>query len=171
MKVRSIPAQITTVEDKIVGNLNISQILLLMIPVFWGMIVYTLFSPVMDFALYKVVIFVLVCLPSVIFAIRIKDKIVFQWLIILLRYNLRPKFYLFNKNDAHLRDLDIITIEKAKRKTVKAHAKKIQHQSHGQVSFSDLIKLEGILANPKYSFSIKTQKKGALYVAVEQKQK
>ena len=53
MKVRSIPAQITTVEDKIAGNLNLTQILLLMIPVFWLMIVYTIFPPYMEFSVYK----------------------------------------------------------------------------------------------------------------------
>jgi hypothetical protein len=36
MRTRVIPAQITTVEDRIAGNLNLTQILLLMIPVILG---------------------------------------------------------------------------------------------------------------------------------------
>ena len=40
MRTTVIPAQITTVEDKIAGSLNLTQILILMIPVFWATIVY-----------------------------------------------------------------------------------------------------------------------------------
>lgn len=171
MKVRSIPAQITTVEDKIAGNLNLSQMLLLMVPVFWGMIVYTLFAPVMHFAWYKLILFLIVALISLSLALRIKDKIVLSWIVILLKYNLRPTYYIYNKNEAHLRNMDVIRMEKAKKKISKAHIKHLNIQKNTQTSLGDLIRLENILSNPKYSFSIKSQKKGALYVAIEQEQK
>ncbi len=172
MKVRSIPAQITTVEDKIAGNLNLTQILLLMIPVFWLMIVYTLFSPSMNFVWYKLPVFLLVGVPSLILALRIKEKIVLHWLVILLRFNTRPRYYLFNKNDGFLRTMDIISLDKIKSKTtVKSPGKEKPQTSNVPVSLSDLVRLEGLLTNPKYSLSIKSQKKGALYVAFEQKQK
>jgi len=35
MRTRVIPAQITTVEDKIVGNLNLMQMAILMVPIFF----------------------------------------------------------------------------------------------------------------------------------------
>lgn len=171
MKIRSIPAQITTVEDKIVGNLNLTQMMLLMVPVFWGMIVYTMFLPVMEFAWYKAFLFSFVGIISLILALRIKDKIVLQWIVILLRYNLRPKYYVFNKNDSYMRSMDVLSIEKSKRKTKTIHAKQLQKIKHTQSSLGDLIRLENILTNPKYSFSIKSQKKGAFYVAIEQKRK
>lgn len=170
MKVRSIPAQITTVEDKIVGNINLSQMLLLMVPVFWGMIVYTLFTPAMNFAWYKLLLFLTVAVISLCMALRIKDKIVLSWIIILLKYNLRPKYYMFNKNESYVRQMDMIAFEKNKTKSKKAHSKQTQIVKNTKTSFGDLIRLENIISNPKYSFSIKSQKKGAFYVAIEQKQ-
>lgn len=172
MKVRSIPAQITTVEDKIAGNLNLTQILLLTIPLFWLMIVYTLFTPVMHFAWYKLPVFLIVGAVSLILALRIKGKIVLHWFVVLLRYNTRPKYYLFNKNDAYLRTMDIISFDKSKRKKIaKSSAGVKQQSSNTPASLNGLVRLEGLLANPKYSFSIKSQKKGTLYVAFEQKQR
>lgn len=169
MKVRSIPAQITTVEDKIAGNLNFTQIFLLMLPVFWLMIVYTLFAPYMQFAWYKLPIILVIGVTCVILSIRIKNKLILNWLVILLQYNLRARYYIFNKNDSYLRTMDIISLDKTKRRT---HAKSFNREEKralsAPVSFGDLARLEGLLANPKYSFSIKTQKKGALYVAFEQ---
>jgi len=61
MRTTIIPAQITTIEDKIAGSLNFSQILLLMAPVLWGTLVYTLFSPVMKIAPYKIGLVLFVC--------------------------------------------------------------------------------------------------------------
>ena len=170
MRIRNIPAQITTVEDKIVGNLNLTQMFLLMVPVFWGMIIYTMFSPFMNFAWYKLFLFLIVGVISLTMAIRIKDKILLQWIVILLRFNFRPKYYILNKNDAYLRTMDVITVEKEKRKEMKVHAKQKQKITKQQIQLGDLIRFENILTNPKYNFSIKSQKKGALYVAIEQKQ-
>jgi CBS domain containing-hemolysin-like protein len=170
MKVRSIPAQITTVEDKIAGNLSLTQIFLLMIPVFWLMLVYTVLPPYMHFSLYKLPIVLFIGIISLTLALRIKDKIALNWLVILLRYNTRPKYYLFNKNDAYMRTMDIISVEKNKRK-VKAKAQVKEKENDVPVSLGDLTRLEGLLVDPSYSFSIKSQKKGALYVAIEQNKK
>ena len=102
MKIRRIPAQITTVEDKIAGSLNLTQMTLLIIPVFVFMAIYVVFAPSMQFAWYKIPLFILSGSIPPILAIRIKEKIVLTWLVILLRYNLRPAYYLFNKNDSYL---------------------------------------------------------------------
>ncbi|HWY79794.1 MAG TPA: hypothetical protein VNW29_05560 [Candidatus Sulfotelmatobacter sp.] len=170
MKIRRIPAQITTVEDKIAGSLNLTQMTLLIIPVFVFMAIYVVFAPSMQFAWYKIPLFILSGSIPPILAIRIKEKIVLTWLVILLRYNLRPAYYLFNKNDSYLRTMNIITIAK-KDKKITAHAKEKQQTKTSTLSFGDLVRIEGLLANSKYSFSIKSQKKGAFHVAFEQKQK
>ncbi len=169
MKVRSIPAQITTVEDKIAGNLNLTQILLLMIPVFWLMVVYTIFPPYMEFSVYKFPLILIVGVTVLSLALRIKGKIILNWLTILLRYNTRPKYYLFNKNESHLRTMDVVSMDSTKRKSrAKALVKEHKVVSDISVSFADLVRFEGIIANPRNSFSIKSQKKGSLYVAFEQ---
>ena len=112
MRTRVIPAQITTVEDKIAGNLNITQIGLLMVPIFFGTLVYMLFPPIMYIAWYKLAVILFVLFISVLLALRIKGKVVLHWVIILIQYNLRPKYYLFNKNDDYARTMDIIIFEK-----------------------------------------------------------
>ena len=53
MRTTIIPAQITTVEDKIAGSLNMTQILILMFPVLWTAIVYLILYPAMKLTLYK----------------------------------------------------------------------------------------------------------------------
>ncbi len=169
MKTRIIPAQITTVEDKIVGNLSLTQIILLMIPVFWFMIVYTLFFPFMHFAWYKMPLFLIFGLSSLILSIRIKEKIILSWLTVLLRYTTRPKYYVFNKNDSYLRDMHIISFTKEKKK-IESLIKEKKAVTNKVLAFADFVRLENLLSDPKISFSIKSHKKGGLHVAFEQKQ-
>jgi len=169
MRTRIIPAQITTVEDKIAGNLTITQIFLLMIPIFCGTLVYMIFPPIMHIAWYKVTFVLFVLIVSLLLTLRIKGKILLQWVKILMQYNLRPKYYLFNKNDDYLRTMDTIVFEKKQRKFLKkAPAKQEKETNRLHVSIGDLIRLEGLLANPKVTFSLKADKKGALNVAFKQ---
>jgi len=100
MKVTVVPAQVTTVEDRITGNLSVSQIALFSIPVFGGSLLYAVLPPSMEFSLYKVIFVAIIALIAGILAIRIKGKIILMWAIIILRYRLRPKLYLFTKNTA-----------------------------------------------------------------------
>lgn len=171
MKVRRIPAQITTVEDKIAGNLNLTQMVLLVTPVFIFMLLYALFPPSMKLVLYKVPIVLALGSLSLILAIRIKDKIVLQWITVMLRYTLRPRYYIFTKNDAYLRTMDLLNLPKKHKKAPQTeHAKQQKKQKAVKTSLQELIRLEGLVSNPKISISIKSQKKGAFHVAFEQKQ-
>src|SRR3990167_9406474 len=113
MRTTVIPAQITTVEDKIAGNLNLTQIMLLMVPVIWGTIVYTSLPPTMHIAWYKLPLVLLVLLLSLTLAVRIKGKVVLHWVIILLRYNTRARYYLFNKNDQTSGMMDFPVFERS----------------------------------------------------------
>jgi hypothetical protein len=171
MRTTVIPAQITTVEDKIAGNLSLTQIFLMMIPVFWGTLVYTIFPPTMHLAWYKLAVVLVVLIFSLGLALRIKGKVVLHWAIILIRYNTRAKYYLFNKNDSHLRIMDFPVFEKSERKILKKAPAKQEKLSSPSLGIKDLVKLEQFIANPKYSYSLKSAKKGGLYVALEQIQK
>ncbi len=169
MRTTVIPAQITTVEDRIAGNLNLTQMILLIIPVLWTMVVYILLFPTMRFAMYKMPLIILVTIFCLILSIRIKGKVILNWLVILLRYNLRPKYYLFNKNEPYLRDLNLVVFEKKHRKIfTKSPAKQESKAKKPAISLGDLARLENLIANPKYGFSIKLGKKGGLNVALEQ---
>lgn len=104
MKVTVVPAQVTTVEDRISGNFSVSQIALLAIPIFGGSLLYVTLPPSMEFSLYKFLAIGFVTVLSGFLAIRIKGKIVLMWTITLLRYKLRPRRYVFTKNSTHYRE-------------------------------------------------------------------
>lgn len=104
MKATIVPAQVTTVEDRVAGNLGFSQLILFAIPVFGGSLLYTVLPPSMSASAYKLVIIGIAAVVSSVLAIRIKGKILLLWMIVLLRYNLRPKLYLFNKNTNSFRE-------------------------------------------------------------------
>jgi len=169
MRTRVIPAQITTVEDRIAGSLNLNQLFLLMIPVFWATIEFVILPPKLHVTLLKVVIALLIAGVCGILALRIKGKVIINWLIILLRYNLRPRWYVLNKNDAYLREMHLPVFEKRqsrlfrKKKAVAKDEKSLQ-----QIVLSDIIRLEQLITNPDFTFSVKTNKKGGLNVGIEQ---
>ena len=167
MKTVVIPAQITTVEDKIAGNFNLTQIMLLMLPVFWAVIVYTLFIPQMHFTILKLPFILIVVVVSIILSLRIKEKVVLNWLVILMRFNNRPKYFVFNKNDTYLRTLDLAQFPKRK-KISKSVAVSNDEKKAIAFSIKDLVRFEGLISNPSYSFSLKSQKKGGLHVVLKQ---
>jgi len=169
MRTTVIPAQITTVEDKIAGNLNLTQILILMVPVFWTTIVYALISPTMRLAWYKFPLVLIVLFACLILSLRIKGKVVLSWLIVLIRFNARAKYYLFNKNDGYQRMIDLPVFEKKQIKIFKE--KVVEKEAEKPISnfnIPDFVKLENLIRNSAYSLSFKTAKKGGVNVAFEQ---
>jgi len=172
MRTTVIPAQITTVEDKIAGNLNLTQILILMVPVFWTTIVYAVFIPQMHLAIYKIPLVILVLILCLILSIRIKGKVVVEWLAVLFRYHFRSKYYLFNKNDQYLRTLDLVTIEKKPVRLFRPQVKTAKEtKTTDKFDIADFVKLENIIGSPKYTVSFKSGRRGGLDVAFEQLKK
>lgn len=104
MKITVVPAQVTTVEDRITGNLSVAQVALCAIPVFGGSLLFAVLPPNMEASPYKLILISGLALSAGIAAIRFKDKIILLWIAILLRYLLRPRLYVFNKNTAAYRE-------------------------------------------------------------------
>lgn len=169
MRTTIIPAQITTVEDKIAGNLNFTQILLLMVPVFWTTIVYALLYPKMHLNMFKIPVILVVLVLCLVLSLRIKGKVVLNWLIVLLRFNIRPKYYVFNKNDEYLRVLDLPVFEKKQVKLL-SHFKASKAEVAKVANFGDveLAKLENLINKKGVSLSFKLNTQGGLNVAFEQ---
>jgi len=148
MRTTIIPAQITTVEDKIAGSLNMTQILILMFPVLWTALIYILFAPAMKLVPYKLGLIGVVIVVCLILVIRIKDKIVAEWLGVVLRYQFRPKYWLYNKNDTTNRIIDIPDIPDiaiSKRKITK----KASSDQKTEINISDLVRLEQLIDSGK----------------------
>ena len=90
MKVTVVPAQVTTVEDKIVGNLNFAQMLLLVIPVFLSGAILVFLPPFTALATYKMAVAGIFALVGGILALRIRGKIVLIWIMVVGKYRFRP---------------------------------------------------------------------------------
>lgn len=159
MRTTIIPAQITTVEDKIAGSLNFAQILLLMTPILWGTLVYSVFSPAMKLAPYKISLVLIVTLLLLVLALRVKDKIVAEWIGVLLRYKLRPKFYIFNKNDLTERVVDLPYEPTLNHKKAVVKVSKKQTK---ELSIKELIKFEQAMASKNLAVSFRYGRKGSL---------
>ncbi len=163
MKMTIVPAQVTTVEDRIIGNLGFSQILLLVIPIFISAGVFAIVPPFMDSAVYKYVIIGVVAMIFCILAIRIKGKILAFWLVTVLRYNLRPKYYLFNKNSTSLRENYPARKEQQEQEKVTT-AKPTKQIPRYQLDIPATAKVLATLENPAAKVRFETGKKGNLHV-------
>lgn len=157
MRSTIIPAQITTVEDKIAGNLNVAQILLLLFPIFAASFIYAIFPPDMKLVYYKIILVIFVSIVSLVLAIRSQDKIVVQWLIILIKFYRRPEFYISDKNDLSERLVELpLTKESAPLTKIIPVGKTNKRE---EVTISDLIKLNQALSSRRLAVSFELGKK------------
>jgi hypothetical protein len=130
-----------------------------MVPIFATSVIYILFFPAMKFCTYKTVLILFIFLISVILAIRVKNKIVASWLGILISYQLKPRYYLFNKNDLTNRivDLPIISTKKAKKEIKVINTTRVKTN---EISLSELIKMEDLVDSGKVALRYQFDKKG-----------
>ncbi len=165
MRTRIIPAQITTVEDKIAGNFSLTQIIILLTPVLFTTLVYTFLPPTMMFVLYKLTLTAVYMTICTILAFRVRGKIIASWIIILTRFNLRPKYYVFNKNDIFLRKVSNVNVENI----TKANLVDVTEKKEVQTtpSIKDLLRLNHLIEEKDFNLSYRASKKGGLHVAFE----
>lgn len=169
MRSTVIPAQITTIEDKIAGGLNFTQILLLIASLFISVFIYAVFPHQMKFTVYKLPFMIILSGICLVLSLRVKGKVLINWLIVILKYNTRPRYYVFNKNDSYLRQLDLPEFEKKPNKLFnKAKVTKKVQVNVPAFGVKDIVALENLIQNQRLSLSFKTNKKGGLNVAFEQ---
>jgi hypothetical protein len=161
MKITVVPAQVTTVEDKIMGSLSLSQLMILLLPVFIGAALFIILPPAMGSALYKYLLMGIIAVICIVLSIRIKGKIVALWIVTILRYNLRPKFYLFNKNVSTLRTdyTEVKQTDSKSETTAKDH--KISIPRLGTLETARVL---ATIENPAANLRFETTKKGGLHV-------
>ena len=162
MKVTVVPAQVTTVEDRIVGNLGFSQMLFLIVPIFVGAALFAVLPPAMGSAGYKFVIMAIIAFFCSLLAIRIRGKILAVWLVTILRYNLRAKYYLFNKNTSAMRDeYARVPPESLSPPPAESHKK---HAALPRLNAMEAAQLLAVIENPAAKLRFETTRKGALHV-------
>lgn len=162
MRTTVVPAQVTTVEDKVAGNISISQLMLFVTPVFIGSLLFVILPPFFSYATYKLVLIICIVTLCAVLAIRIKGKIVLFWIAVMLRYNNRPQYYVFNKNSNYLRCEDIETkLDDMENANVEAKENTIKRPI---VTTADMVYTEDIMAQPNANFHLRVDKKGRLSV-------
>jgi len=164
MKTTIVPAQVTTVEDKIAGNISMHQLLLLVVPIFIGSGLFVILPPFFSYAVYKVVMIAIIASICALLAIRIRGKILLFWLAVLLKYNLRPRYYIFNKNDSYLREDYDLTIQKEIEEEEEQGG--MVYSLAPALSLSEVVTAEQLLANPNANFRLEINKKGRLSVHI-----
>lgn len=162
MRATAIPAQVTTVEDHIAGNLNLTQLILLCIPLFVGGLLFTVFPPAMHLSPYKLPVTTLIVALCGILAIRIKGKIVLFWAAILLRHWLRPKYYVFDKRSMYGREQYKAIPQVAEADEAEAYEPAPQKAA---LSFAELARVQDVINDPTISVAYEARK-GALYVRI-----
>lgn len=158
MRTRVIPAQVTTIEDKIAGNLNFTQILLLVASVLFNTAIYIIFPESMKFNLYKIILITLIFAALGTLAMRIKNRVVLNWLILLFVYYLRPRVWIFDKNNTYLRTNEQAKSSKSAKKVKRSKniTEKSRLTKKDGVDYSEIAKSTDI--------SIRFSKKGLLGV-------
>ena len=161
MRSTAVPAQVTTVEDRIMGNLGFSQLVLFVLPIFVGAGLFIVLPPVMHGSLYKYVVMTVVALISGILAIRIKGRIILLWLVTIIRCNLRPKYYVFQKTADHRE-----TYKTAKPEQSEETDSQTETKVSGlpELSFRDTAYVLETISKPERNLRFEMTKKGGLNV-------
>lgn len=163
MKQTIVPAQVTTIEDRIMGSIGLSQLLLLVTPIFAGSALYFVLPPVAHISTYKLVILTVLVLSCASLAIRIRGKIILLWLVVLLRFYLRPGYFIFNRLSLSNREEYIKTKHLENETEDKSKPEPIR--KHLTLSTAQIVKLENLIENPSANLSFES-KKGNLYVHI-----
>lgn len=162
MRTTVIPAQITTVEDRIAANLNLTQIILLLASLFVATFIYAVFPHRLSLTFYKYPLFVINFIVFITLSLRIKGRVVLNWLFVLSTYYFRPRYYVFNKNDITLRNIVMPTFHTKKKTNAIAHSK--EKRVVEKIKLAEQIVVENILNNPNAKISFK---KGGVNVYVQ----
>lgn len=163
MKTTVVPAQITSVEDRIAGNFTFTQVLLLIAALLVGTGIYVGVTPRIDLTVLKTI---LVTIQFIFFgglSIRINGKIVAQWLVTYLRFHSRPRYCLFTKNDVTNRE---IILPEAKQEELVIHTTHKLETVRSTLSFDEQMRVDQLLDNPSLTLSFELAKKGGIDVSL-----
>ncbi len=163
MKTTVVPAQITSVEDRIAGNFTFAQVLLLVAALLIATFLYVGVGPRLHLTVWKLS---LIGLQFGVFgglAIRYNGKIFAQWLVIYLRFFSRPRQYVFTKKDLAERNILLPIVKRAK----PSQRPKVQVvQATPALSLLEQLRVDSLIENPSLSVSFELSKKGGIDVSL-----
>lgn len=165
MRISIVPAQITTVEDKIAGNVSVQQAMLLGVPVLLGFVIAVLFPPSGQFVAYKIAIVTILFIICGSLAIRIKDRIIAQWMKLFVIYCTRPLYYVYDKNSSYLRHSETLVL--SEKQTVVEGSTKPKTPIHiNNISQKEFARLKQFARDSRAGLKFEVDKKGKLHVHV-----
>jgi hypothetical protein len=159
MKSTVVPAQITTVEDKIAGSLNFMQIILLVFSLIIGTAFYGLVPPELHLTAIKIFLMVFQFLIFGTLALRYQGRILADWLVIYLRFKARPRVYIFTKNDLLSREVLQDTIQEEKSESPVRASNKVTQKTRKKKTDENFP-----IEDRRLIISIKPSKKGGFDV-------
>jgi hypothetical protein len=165
MRISIVPAQITTVEDKIAGNISVQQAALLGIPLLFGFVVALVFPPSGQFVAYKIAIVATLFVICGSLAIRIKGRIVAKWLKLFAIYSARPRYYIYDKNTSYLRDDNLDNFAETETVKTAPTIKKPKLQVK-KIAAHEFARLEGFALDTRAGMKFEVGKKGELNVRI-----
>ena len=165
MKTTVVPAQITSVEDRISAHLSFKQLILMIIPVFLSAAIFVFLPPFLMYRNYKLAIslvFVALCLTL---AIRIKQRLIIEWIQVLKKYNSRPRIYVYNKNSMIHRSRTKMSKIVTPEVVTEVEASQAVPPEYKE---DDVVNFESIVDNPLANFHFSRSKKGGLSVHLKE---
>ena len=165
MKFTVVPAQVTTVEDRIAGNLSVLQMGLLALPVFGGSFLFAVLPPFMGGTWYKYLIVGLLAVVCGLLAIRIRGKILLGWIVVISKFNRRAGMYVYDKRSLYGREVIPVVAVAKEVKAKQAEKRQTKRQS---VSAADAARLMKLIGHPAANLRFEVNKKGGLYVRFTQ---
>lgn len=166
MKTSIVPAQITTVEDKIFGSLSMQQLVLLVSPFFLGFVAFIILPPNLQFVLYKFGVIGVLFVVCGLLAIRIKGKLLIFWIGTIAQYNTRPRYYVYDKTDQYLRDEPEVSPQQDKQKIEVTSRDELPQMA--VIDTADRVKFEEIMRDPRAQFKFRAGKDGKLNVIIKE---
>jgi hypothetical protein len=164
MKVTNVPAQITTVEDKIAGSLSLQQVILMTVPVFIDLFIYVAIPRTMKLSVIKLGLILLCLFCFLVSGLRIKGRLVHQWVKTLVLYNLRPRYFLYAKSDNYLREtMHDTNLTDGDEKNLKPITL-LKNERAQIVSDEDRLILMQLINSRSYSLRFKSNRKRGLNV-------
>lgn len=163
MKTTVVPAQITSVEDRIAGSMTFPQIVLLIVPLLIGTLIYVCMPTRVHLSIIKIILISLQFIFFALMAVRFRGKIIAEWLIIYIRFTSRPRRYIFTKNDISARDVGIVQSENHK----DLEQQKPKHKIVPSIVSPNNTGVGSLLDNPGLTVSFKLAKKGGLDVSLK----
>jgi hypothetical protein len=166
MKTTVVPAQITTVEDRIAGSLTLPQIVLMVMAMVIGSVIYAVVVPKLHFGAVKMTLIAIEILFFGSLSLRFNGKIVGEWLVIFLRFKSRPRRYVFTKNDPIHREVILESDKKEISDKQNDNANNIEPEEK-PLSLIEELNMQKIYYNDSLSISFKPSKKGGLDVTLK----